>query len=182
MSQQLCFEADLGMLNLDFTEPDSGKVFAPFFDDMRVWDMPGNGLMTNGYGSQALNQAIQLSAHLLPDDSPIEEVSPLPACLYEPALMPNPIDMNGPALAGFDADSARSALVGERHWNERHWMMNSAHPLLFDEIGTTVPDPSGSPVADGQEPVKRGRGRPKGSKTKQRVSLLARRRSVPKMP
>ena len=174
MSHHLCFQPDLGIFNLEFAEPDSGKFFAPFFDDMRFWDMPGNGLMTNGYGSQAMNQAIQLSEHLLPHNSHIEEVSPLPACWYEPALMPNPIDITGPVLAGFDAGSARSVLA-----SDMHSMMNSAHPLLFDEAATTVPNPSGSHMADVQEPIKRGRGRPKGSKTKQRVSLLASGRSVP---
>lgn len=163
-------EADLGLFNLEFAESDFENFRGPFLDETPVWDIFGNRWMTKAYGNQDLNQAVPLSGYLPPNDSSVEDFSPLAGCLYEPALVPNLVDIPGPVGGDLNAEFARFTLAGELHSN-----MNPAHPDLLDEITTATPIASGSHI---QEPTKRGRGRPKGSKTKQRVSLLASRRST----
>lgn len=167
MSRHLEFDAELELLNLEFAQSNFGIFGAPFLDHSPVWDMPGNGFMTNAFQNQGLNQ-IQLSEYLLPSNSPVENISPLPACLYEqPALVPNLLDIPGFVGADYDAEPSRFTPRCEMRSE-----MNSACPGTLDEVPTPVPIASGSHTASTQEPIKRGRGRPKGSKTKQRVSLL----------
>lgn len=175
MSRHLEFDAELELLNLEFAQSNFGIFGGPFLNHSPVWNMPGNGFMTNAYQNQELNQAIQLSEYLLPSNSPVEDISPLPACLYEqPALVPNLLDIPGFVGADYDAESARFT-PGCEMGSE----INSACPGIHEEVPTPVPIASGSHTASTQEPIKRGRGRPKGSKTKQRVSLLSNRRNTP---
>lgn len=174
MSRYYDLEADLELLNLELAQSEFAKFRGPFLDQGLEWNMPGNWLMNNTYGNQEWNQVIQQSQYFLPNTSLETNISTLPACSYEPAVLPNLVDIPEPIGAGVDAESARSTPGGEMHWR-----MNPRYPGLVHEVTTAVPIASGSDMADAQTPTKRGRGRPKGSKTKQRVSLLASNRNIP---
>lgn len=176
MSHYHGLDADLELLNLEFAESSFGVFPAPILDDTRFWYIPGNSMMNNAYGNYELNQAIQLSEYLLPSHSLVEDISPLPACLYEPTLETN-LEIPGPVSTESDEKSARFTQGGEKHLK-----MSSIHPDLLHKVFTAVPITSGSQTTDTQEPAKRRPGRPIGSKTMQRVSFLASRRHTPENP
>lgn len=168
MSRYHDLEADLQLLNLEFAESDFAKFQGPIFDERWMWNLNPDW-MNNAFGNQELNHAIQLSEYLQQQSNyRIEDVSPQPACLYEPAPIPNFVDIPGPVGAEFDVESTLFRPDGEMHSK-----INSAHLNLLDEVGTALPTACGSHMVNIQEPMKRGRGRPKGSKTKQHVSSLA---------
>ncbi|MCJ1464717.1 hypothetical protein MMC07_003330 [Pseudocyphellaria aurata] len=162
MSRYHNLDADLELLNLGFAESGFGDIRTPYLDDTSFWDIPGYGLMNNAYGNYELNQAVQLSEYLLPSHLLVEDVSPLPPCLYEPTLATN-LESPWPVSTESDEKTARFTQGGEEHLK-----MNSVYPDLLHNISTAAPIASDSQTANAQEPPKRGRGRPKGSKTKQR--------------